>query len=526
VGSPRDYQGRYQDAMAVVREFGKPDLFITMTCNPHWAEITDLLAPNQKAYDRPDIVARVFREKLLEVKKDIIDNEIFGKVIAYILVIEFQKRGLPHSHMLFILDDKSKLRLPSNYDKIVSAEIPILNANKPQKRLLKTIKSCMVHGPCGKLNPKSPCMINGKCSKGYPKQFCNETIIESNGYPKYRRRENGQTLTINKYEIDNRWIVPYNPYLSLNYNCHINVEICSTITAIKYLYKYIYKGHDRTNIGLDKNLVDEVKNFQEARWVGPVEAMWRIYSFPLCEMKPSVQRLGIHLEREEIIQFDGNSNIETLINNNKDTHIKAYFKLNEKDAEAKNLLYHEIPKHYCWDKKFTKWKRRIQKYRFQTIGRIYFVSPQDKELWFLRLLLIHVKGKTSFNDLKTYRGTTYSTFREVCYQRGFLRNDDEYINCLKDSILTDMPSNIIKLFVRILLNCEVGDPYKLWECGKIAMGEGYKKKLNFSKYNLIIEQKVLQDINNLLEQNNKSLANDFPCLPQIQNESLELLEHR
>ncbi len=47
------------------------------------------------------------------------------------------------------------------------------------------------------------------------------------------------------FVFDNRWVVPYNPYLTMRYQCHINVEVCSSITVVKYLYKYVYKGHDR-----------------------------------------------------------------------------------------------------------------------------------------------------------------------------------------------------------------------------------------------------------------------------------------
>jgi hypothetical protein len=55
---------RFQDGMAIIRHFHKPDLFITMTCNPKCAEITEALLEGQKAQDRPDIVARVFKLKL------------------------------------------------------------------------------------------------------------------------------------------------------------------------------------------------------------------------------------------------------------------------------------------------------------------------------------------------------------------------------------------------------------------------------------------------------------------------------
>ena len=57
IGSPRWYNNKFQDAMAIVRNYHKPDLFITMTCNPRWPEITSGLAPGQTAQDRPDLVA-------------------------------------------------------------------------------------------------------------------------------------------------------------------------------------------------------------------------------------------------------------------------------------------------------------------------------------------------------------------------------------------------------------------------------------------------------------------------------------
>lgn len=79
-------------------------------------------------------------------------------------------------------------------------------------------------------------------------------------------------------ELNNQWVVPYNPYLLSRYNCHINVEICSGVTAVKYLYKYIYKGHDRVAVNLsqnddDDNVIDEIKQFQDARWVSSHEAL-------------------------------------------------------------------------------------------------------------------------------------------------------------------------------------------------------------------------------------------------------------
>jgi hypothetical protein len=78
----------------------------------------------------------------------------------------------------------------------------------------------MVHGPCGAANPKAPCMRDGICTKQYPKEFCEETTFDEHSYPKYRRPNNGRIHVIGKtsafdgYHVDNRWIVPYNPYFS------------------------------------------------------------------------------------------------------------------------------------------------------------------------------------------------------------------------------------------------------------------------------------------------------------------------
>ncbi len=84
LGSPRSMQQNYQDAMALVRKFGKPDLFLTMTCNPQWREITENLKPWQRSEYRPDLIARVFNLKLKELMRDLLDRQILGRVVAYI----------------------------------------------------------------------------------------------------------------------------------------------------------------------------------------------------------------------------------------------------------------------------------------------------------------------------------------------------------------------------------------------------------------------------------------------------------
>ncbi|GBO45271.1 hypothetical protein AVEN_197137-1, partial [Araneus ventricosus] len=66
-GSPHNMQQNYQDAMAMVRKFGKPDLFLTFTCNPSWFEVLNCMEGVQRPEDRPDIIIRVFSMKLKEL---------------------------------------------------------------------------------------------------------------------------------------------------------------------------------------------------------------------------------------------------------------------------------------------------------------------------------------------------------------------------------------------------------------------------------------------------------------------------
>ena len=90
-------KGRHMDAMALVQTYGKPDIFLTMTCNPSWEEILNELLPGQTPQDRPDLVARVFRAKLETMKEMLFKKHILGVVVAHVYVVELQKRGLPRS---------------------------------------------------------------------------------------------------------------------------------------------------------------------------------------------------------------------------------------------------------------------------------------------------------------------------------------------------------------------------------------------------------------------------------------------
>ena len=126
-GSPRAMQQNFQGAMAIVAKYGRPDIFLTFTCNPEKPDIVKNLLDGQRPKDRPDITSRLFHLHLKELLTAILKRHVLGVVVAHIYVTKFQKRGLPHARLLLILADSCKLRNPSDIDNVISAEIPDSN---------------------------------------------------------------------------------------------------------------------------------------------------------------------------------------------------------------------------------------------------------------------------------------------------------------------------------------------------------------------------------------------------------------
>ncbi|XP_070020600.1 uncharacterized protein [Nicotiana sylvestris] len=186
-----------------------------MTCNPSWPEIKEHLSLADQVQNRPDLVSRVFRAKVEELKTDILKRQIFGIVVGFMYTIEFQKRGLPHAHFLIILVDEHKLLTPESYDKFVCAE---LLDSKNDRDLYSLVIKHMIHGPCGKLNPTNICMKNNNCKFKYLKDFAEKTSKGKNSYPIYRRRRIEEVVEVRGEFLDNSWVVPYNPFLLCKYN--------------------------------------------------------------------------------------------------------------------------------------------------------------------------------------------------------------------------------------------------------------------------------------------------------------------
>merc|ERR1712214_63135 len=446
-------------------------------------------------------------------------------------VIEFQKRGLPHCHILIILADHDRDMTPEFVDSIVTAELPPSpddtddpTEKEQRQRLQDIVMNSMVHGPCGASDPSKPCMEDGQCTKRFPKEFQKATIVDhDNNYATYKRRspEQGGQVVKNKNgrEVDNSWIVPYNAYLSLRYNCHINVECCVSPKAVKYLCKYVNKGNDRAMVakeveGQERN---EIVEYEDMRCVGSSEAAWHILGYPIHDRFPPVMALRVHLEEEQNVVFDEETEAEAL-ENQRNTELTAFFEFNRNALEAGTAAedlpkYLDMPEKHVFVKKEKTWrKRKVNTESVSNIGRIHSVNPVAGETYYLRTLLHHdhCRGKTSFADLLKVPGKDCATYQEVCFELGLLNDDGEWRRILEESAVTRMCPEIRELFVIILMFCMPSNPPALFDEFWSTWCDDFVHKAQRERGIVVTESQqktmVLQDIDQRLQSYEKNLA--------------------
>lgn len=89
---------------------------------------------------------------------------------------------------------------------------------------------------------------------------------------------------------------------------------------------------------------------------------------------------------------------------------------------------------------------------------MFFLGPKADDKFYLRLLLTHVKGAVSFEDIRTINGVFYSTYKEAAIQLGLTFYDGEYQEPLEEVSATSPGTAVRSLFVVILLECSPVDP--------------------------------------------------------------------
>ncbi|SGY56066.1 BQ5605_C006g04106 [Microbotryum silenes-dioicae] len=550
---------------------GRPKYQI-MASTPTWPEIKAALGPNDKACNRPDLIARVFEAKLNRLCDDVFGNKqragCFGVVLTHTHVIEYQKRGLPHAHILITLAPDDHPLSTEAMDKTISAEIP-----DPSRYpdLHETVTKHMLHSKCGG-NSTQPCMQKDKY-----------------GYPLYRRRFRHAVVKGGVIYNDGD-CVPYSPYLCANhsrhprdlglpaprtssprfgtctaffssnytlttlspptltlllsfpsatrisskYNAHINVEAVTTIGAIKYLFKYVYKGPDRAVARVeraangegareDEPVRDEINEFVEGRYISAPEAVHRLFGFSVGRVWPPVNRLPVHLENQQSVQINPN---EPLPLDTPPTRSKltGFFDLCAAAPDGElttTLLYTNVPRYYSWNKEKLRWKRRV--HDCNVIGRIYTVPLRSGECFYLRLLLEVVMGPTSFADLLMFEDVVYPSYRAA---RGLLADDGEHHICLREAAQIETGDQLRRLFVFMLIHATVANPPALLDRHFASLSDDaryhIKRYEDVPVNNQTIRLWTLNKIRLLLAANNRTLA--FFDLPELTEDEVRLFD--
>ncbi|XP_058789693.1 uncharacterized protein LOC131663348 [Phymastichus coffea] len=239
--------------------------------------------------------------------------------------------------------------------------------------------------------------------------------------------------------------------------------------------------HDRVEFHVDfhvdslGNVIehDECRNFIETRYVGPVEACYRIFSKKLQDKSHSVSRLPIHLPNEQLVIITENEDANSILANlnNSSSMLLDYFTLNSTHVEAQQYYYREIPTHFT--------------------------------------------HKTSKVDA-------------ACLALGIIEDDDEWAKAMKEAETWMMPRRLRQLFVRILIHCQPIYPEKLWEMFKKQMSEDFAQGRSLADFPTM-EQNVMDAIvhdnnhdedNNHLEIGNRQYQMLNPEQKQIVNEVL------
>ncbi|GJU57550.1 DNA helicase [Tanacetum coccineum] len=223
--------------------------------------------------------------------------------------------------------------------------------NRVPKKRYKVVTELMMYGPCGTANPSASCTEKGAYNKNFPKRYNENTFFDTNGYTHYQRRQTEVHIMKGESRLDNCNVVPYNHMLLMAFHAHINVEYCGWSMLIKYLFKYISKGHEHilakinrplgdasTSMGENHIQVDEIQNYVDGRFVCPFEACWRIFDFPIHSREPAVQILNVHLENTQRVNFRQRDRLDIIVN-----------MYNNENTDDRHLTYLDLPSEFVWD---------------------------------------------------------------------------------------------------------------------------------------------------------------------------------
>ena len=213
---------------------------------------------------------------------------------------------------------------------------------------------------------------------------------------------------------------------------HINVIVCTGSSPVKYLIKYIHKGADMSVVRAAAK-DDEISQYEKSVYIGPIDSAWRLWSFPWHGQSQAVYRLNYHEPTMQPINWPtGISDTEFRVRLEETiSPLLAWFRYNldHRGGWQRRLLYPEFPEHFTFSKAHKKWTPRGN---INVIGRMYVSYPGQGERYYMRLLLCHQRGCTSFEDLRTVQGNVCNSWEEAAQRLGLLDNGSDWMDMFQE----------------------------------------------------------------------------------------------
>ncbi|KAK7603315.1 hypothetical protein V9T40_003314 [Parthenolecanium corni] len=181
--------------------------------------------------------------------------------------------------------------------------------------------------------------------------------------------------------------------------------------------------------------------------------------YPAIVEKAAVESdRDLHLENSQRVYFN-ESNVVQCAASPPATTLTSFFLICQSDTFAQNLLYAEMPRYYTWNASTKKFQHRKQGnmvpgypdiHSTDALGRIYTVHPKSDECFYLRLLLVNVRGPTSFVSLQIVNGKVCPTFCAACQELHLLENNSHWDITIAEVVISASPNQIRTLFAIII----------------------------------------------------------------------------
>lgn len=207
-----------------------------------------------------------------------------------------------------------------------------------------------------------------------------------------------------------------------------------------------------------------------------------------------MERLPVHVPGGKTVSFKSKDNLVEVAKkaDSRKSKLEAWFIAKKIIPIAREYTYQDFPRGFTWQPGYCKWKIRE---RGIVVGRISEVHASSGDAFFLRMLLLHIKGATSFKDLRTVNGQVYETFKEACDALGLLKDDNQWHAALKENSHSAFSQQLRAMFVHILKNCPVSDPLRLWQEHWTSMSDDipYSKQKSAGNDSLTLTEEELQN---------------------------------